>query len=154
MTDHGAASADDDSLPWRDALPSAEQIRRLDANEASKHYRQRQQTQRRTRGRSQGRSASVCVRDVRVRDGRAIWARRDGNDQRAGADAALSLVHPVFLVHSGVAGGGGINDGDCGGGRILPLAARSVRRLLGISGGVVELERFGPSDSGVRRVVY
>jgi len=31
--------------------------------------------------------------------------RRYGDDEWAGADAALSPVHSVFLVHSGVAGG-------------------------------------------------
>jgi len=32
-----------DSFPWRDALPSARQIRRLDSNEVSKHSQKEQQ---------------------------------------------------------------------------------------------------------------
>ena len=31
-----------DSFPWRDALPSAEQLSCLDANEASQHFRREQ----------------------------------------------------------------------------------------------------------------
>src|SRR6266851_4258830 len=56
------------------ALPSAEQIRRLNANEASDHLCQHQQNQGRTRGRAQGRLVSLRLRDVRLRYRRAVWA--------------------------------------------------------------------------------
>src|SRR5216684_9166370 len=48
-----------------------------------------------TESNPQGRVVSVRVRDVCVRDGRAVRPRGHGDDQRAGADAALPGVHPV-----------------------------------------------------------
>src|SRR6267154_5099547 len=78
------------------ALLSAEQIRRLDASEANKHYHQHEQIQRCAHGSAQSRVASVRLCDVRVRDGRAVWARRHGDDERAGANAAVSPVIPFF----------------------------------------------------------
>ena len=78
------------------ALLSAEQIRRLDASEANKHYHQHEQIQRCAHGSAQSRFASVRLCDVRVRDGRAVWARRHGDDERAGANAAVSPVIPFF----------------------------------------------------------
>ncbi len=146
-----------DSLPWCDALPSAQQIRRLDSNEASKHFRREQQEKfggRDASGGEEGGAAAAGVRDVRVRDGRAVWARGHGDDERAGADAALSSVPAAVLVHSGVAGSGGADHGDSRGGRILPLGAGGVRRLLGIPGRVVELELVVFAGRGVRRFVH
>src|SRR6267378_2845865 len=101
--------------------------------------------------RTTARVASPRLRDVRIRDGRAVWARRHGDDERAGVDAALSLVHSIFLVHSGFACSGGGDHCDSRGRRILPLGARGLRRLLGIPGRLVELERFVPSGGDVRR---
>src|SRR5260370_591515 len=107
-----------------------------------------------TSGGAEGRAATAHLCDVCIRDGRAVRAGRHGDDKRARVDAAVSIVHSVFLVHSGFAGGGGINDSDSCGRRILPLGARGVRRLLGIPGRVVELERLVSSGSRVRCFVY
>jgi len=142
---------DRDSLGWQNTLRSAVQIFRLNLVEANEHFRHTEQDQRRASGRAQGRLASLRVRDVRLRDGRAVWARRHGDDERTGAGAALSPVYSIVLVHSGFACGGGIDHGDSRRRRILPLGARGVWRLLGISGRLVELERFVPSGRHVRR---
>src|SRR5882762_4979110 len=147
---NSSLNADADSLHWPVTLPSPRQFLDPEFSEGSKHLRQHQQTQGNTSGPAQGRAASLRFRDVRVRDGRPLRPRRYGDDEWAGADAALSPVHSVFLVHSGVAGGGGADLGDSRRGRILPLGARGVWRLLGISGRLVELERFVPSGRHVR----
>src|SRR6266550_1801511 len=151
ITGHRSRNMDHDSLGWQNTLRSAVQIFRLNLAEANEHFRHTEQDQRHASGRAQGRLASLRVRDVRVRDGRAVWARRHGDDERTGADAALSPVYSIVLVHSGFAGGGGIDNGDSRRRRILPLGARGVWRLLGISGRLVELERFVPSGRHVRR---
>ena len=44
-------------------------------------------------------------------------------------------------MHPGVAGHRGIDDGNAGGGRHVPLGACELRGVLGIPGGLVELER-------------
>src|SRR6266446_2638669 len=121
---------------------------------ARRSWEGRSEERRRTSGGAQSGAAAAGLRDVCVRDGRAVRAGRHGDDERARVDAALPLVHSVFLVHSGFAGGGGINDSDSCGRRILPLGAHGVRRLLGIPGRVVELERLVSSGSRVRCFVY
>src|SRR6266850_2524451 len=118
-----------------DALPSAAQIRRLDSHEASEHFLHAQQTQLHARGPAQSHAAAVRLCNVRLRDRRAVRARRHGDHQRAGAHAALSIDPSFFLVHPRFARGGGANHGDSRRGRILPLGAGGIRRLLGISGG-------------------
>src|SRR6267142_1613117 len=137
-----------------DALPSAAQIRRLDSHEASKHFLHAQQTQLHARGPAQSHAAAVRLCDVRLRDRRAFRPRRHGDHQRARAHAALSIDPSFFLVHPRFPRGGGANHGDSRRGRILPLGARGIRRLLGISGGLVELERVFPAGGCVRRVIY
>ena len=67
------------------------------------HFQTIEQNKPSARGGAEGSAAAICVCDVRLCDGRTVWARRHGDDERAGADAALSPVHPVFLVHSGFA---------------------------------------------------
>src|SRR5256884_4871535 len=121
-----------------DALLSAEQVRQSDY-EAAEHFRQRQQTQRNARGGAQSRTAAFRLRNVCLRDRRAVWAGRHGHDERARADAALSPVHSVFLVHSCFACCGGINDGDSSRRRSLPLGARGAPQRLGIPGGIADL---------------
>src|SRR6266850_4870014 len=137
-----------------DALPSAARIHRLDANEASEHFLHTQQAQLHARGPAQSHAAAVRLCDVRLRDRRAVRARRHGHHQRPGADAVLSTVYPVFLVHPRFARGRGTHHRDSRRGRLLPLGARGLRRLLGISGGLVELERLVPSRRRVRRVIH
>src|SRR6266403_2674507 len=102
------------------------------------------------RGGAEGGAAAVCVCDVCVCDGGAVWAGGYGGDERAGAGAGLHALAAVFLVHSGFAGGGGADYGDACRGRILPVGAGGVWGLLGISSGVVELERFVAAGGGLR----
>src|SRR6266850_235267 len=151
-----SASTLSGSLPilQPDALPSAAQIRLTDANEACEHFLPTQQTQLRARGPAQGHVAAVRLCDVRLCHWRAVRPRRHGHHQRPGADAALSAVYPAFLVHPRFARGGGTHHRDSRRGRLLPLGARGLRRLLGISRGLVELERVVPSRRRVRRVIH
>ena len=113
-----------------DALPSAAQIRRLDSHEASEHFLHAQQTQLHARGPAQSHAAAVRLCNVRLRDRRAVRARGHGHHHRLGADAALSTVYPVFLVHPRFARGGGTHHRDSCRGRLLPLGACGLRRPL------------------------
>src|SRR6266404_3012358 len=137
-----------------DALPSAAQIRRLDSHEASEHFLHAQQTQLHARGPAQSRAAAVRLCHVRLRDRRAFRPRRHGHHQRPGAHASLSIDPSFFLVHPRFARGCRTHHRDSRRGRLLPLGARGIRRLLGISGGLVELERVVPSRRRVRRVIH
>src|SRR5882724_3711129 len=114
-----------------DALPSAAQIRLTDANEACEHFLHAQQTQLHAGSSAQSHAAAICLCDVRLRDRRAVRARRHGDHQRAGAHAALSLDPSFFLVHPRFACGCGTHHRDSRRGRILPLGARGLWRLLG-----------------------
>src|SRR5882724_1194275 len=151
-----SASTLSGSLPilQPDALPSAARIYRLDANEACEHFLHTQQTQLHASSSAQSYAAAVRLCDVRLRDRRAVRARRHGDHQRAGAHAALSLDPSFFLVHPRFACGCGTHHRDSRRGWLLPLGARGIRRLLGISGGLVELERVVPSRRRVRRVIH
>src|SRR6266478_1440487 len=137
-----------------DALPSAAQIRRLDSHEASEHFLHTQQTQLHARGPAQSRAAAVRLCHVRLRDRRAFRPRRHGHHQRPGAHASLSIDPSFFLVPSRFPSGCRTHPPDSRRGRLLPLGARGLRRLLGISGGLVELERVIPSRRRVRRVIH
>src|SRR6266478_787191 len=137
-----------------DALPSAAQIRRLDSHEASEHFLHAQQTQLHARGPAQSHAAAVRLCNVRLRDRRAFRPRGHGHHQRPGAHASLSIDPSFFLVHPRFARGCRTHHRDSRRGRLLPLGARGLRRLLGISGGLVELERVIPSRRRVRRVIH
>src|SRR5260370_1875950 len=82
------------------AIPFAEQARGL-GGESDREFDRREQE---TESNPQGRVAALRIRDVCARDGRAVRGRRHGYDARSVDDAAVSLVRPVVLVHSGFAG--------------------------------------------------
>src|SRR6266403_598740 len=97
-------------------------------------------------------SVQSCSAEVKENSRRIKY---DECDRRGGAEggaagAGLHALAAVFLVHTGFAGGGGADYGDACGGRILPVGAGGVWGLLGISGGVVELERFVSAGGGLR----
>jgi len=91
---------------------------------------------------AQGQPAPFCLRDVRLCHRRAVRSRRHGYHQRPGTDAALRTIYSAVLVRPGVAGDGRVDYRDSCRGRVLPLGARRIRRLLGIPCGLVELERI------------
>src|SRR5580692_395753 len=135
----------------QNALPSAAQICPAHASEVCEHYRQRQQTQCNARRPAESHAAALRFRDVRLRHWRALRPRRYGYHQRAGTHAVLSPLHPIFLVRPRFARRRGADHRDSRRRRLLPLGPRGIRRLLGISGWMVELDSFVSSGRLVRR---
>src|SRR6266849_382239 len=71
-----------------------------------------------------------------------------------GLTLLYQLFIPFFWVHPRLARGRRTHHRDSRRGRLLPLGERGLRRLLGISGGLVELERVVFAGCRVRRVIH
>jgi len=133
----------------QNALPSAEQIRRLDLHEASEHLLHTQQTQLHARGPAESHAAAVRLCDVRLRDGGPFGLEDMVTTSGPGLTLLYHLILPFFwcipvsLVAAELTTAIPVEGGFYAG-----CAQDSA--TSGISGGLVELERVVPSRRRVR----